>query len=719
MDAKFDTIIWAKPPLREEREISDFEQPDGTIYLNPALSFLEFNRRVLQMARDTETPLLERLRFLTICSTNLDEFFEIRVAGRKERQALGIAHPEPDGLSIPETLKRISEAAHEFVAEQYRILQKELLPSLENAGIRVLRRASWDEKQKEWVRDFFHQEVFPVLTPKGLDPAHPFPRILNKSLNFIVSLEGTDAFGRGSRFAVVQVPRSLPRVIAMPTDSGEGSYDFVLLSSIVHDQVEELFPGMKITGCHQFRVTRNSDLWVDEEDIEDLLDALKGELGSRNYGAAVRLELAESCPDEIADFLLSEFELTRDDLYQVDGPVNLNRLAAVYDRVGRPDLKYPPFIPGSDYDPEKGPDIFKLIRQGDILLHHPYQSFRPVVELVTQAAADPDVLAIKQTLYRTDSQSQMARALIDAAKAGKDVTAVVELRARFEEAANIDLATRLQEVGANVVYGVVGFKTHAKMLLVVRREAGKLRYYVHLGTGNYHIKTAQLYTDFGLLTCDQDTGEDVHKLFMQLTGLGKVNNIRKILHSPFTLEKSLIELIEREAESATEGRPARIIARMNALSETRVIQALYRASQAGVSIDLIVRGVCCLRPGIPGVSDSIRVRSIVGRFLEHSRVFHFHAGGKGLTFCSSADWMPRNLYRRVETCFPIEQPALQERVVNEGLLTYLEDNSEAWILRSDGRYERCEPLGEAPRAAQQVLLRKHAAQRASSSNPNG
>lgn len=704
---------------REEKVIPEIDKSDRTIYLNPALSFLEFNRRVLHLARDADTPLLERLRFLTICSTNLDEFFEIRVAGRKERQALGLSHPEPDGLSIPETLKRISEVAHEFVAEQYRVLQEELLPALAEKGIRLLRRAEWSPSQQEWVRTFFQDEVLPVLTPKGLDPAHPFPRILNKSLNFIVSLEGADAFGRSSRFAVVQVPRSLPRVISIPSEYAQGPHDFVLLSSVVHDQVNELFPGMNVTGCHQFRVTRNSDLWVDEEDIEDLLDALKGQLGRRNYGAAVRLELADSCPDDIADFLLSEFELTREDLYQVNGPVNLNRLAAIHDRVARPDLKYAPFIPGSDYDAEKGVDIFRQIRQGDILLHHPFQSFGPVVELVTQAAADPDVLAIKQTLYRTDSHSQMAKALIDAARVGKDVTAIVELRARFEEAANIDLATRLQEVGANVVYGVVGFKTHAKMLLIVRREGGKLRYYVHLGTGNYHVKTAQLYTDFSLLTADQEIGEDVHKLFMQLTGLGKVSHINKLLHSPFTLEKTLVELIEKEAESARAGRPARIIARMNALSDTSVIRALYRASQAGVSIDLVVRGVCCLRPGITDISDNIRVRSIVGRFLEHSRVFHFHADGRGLTFCSSADWMPRNLYRRVETCFPIENAALQERVVDEGLLTYLDDNSEAWILQPDGRYEKCEPLGEAPRSAQQVLLRKHAVQRATNSNPSG
>jgi polyphosphate kinase len=719
MSTEQTTLAPAESSIAVRRESPDIVKSDPTIYLNPELSFLEFNRRVLHMTKDQGTPLLERLRFLTICSTNLDEFFEIRVAGLKERLALGLTQPESDGLSMPETLKRVSEVAHDFVSEQYRILQEQLLPRLAESGIRVLRRPAWDESQKQWVRNFFRDEVLPVITPKGLDPAHPFPRIPNKSLNFIISLEGADAFGRSSRFAVVQVPRSLPRVIGMPADVSGGTTDFVLLSSVVHDQVGELFPGMEVTGCHQFRVTRNSDLWIDEEEIEDLLDALKGQLGGRSYGAAVRLELADSCPDDIADFLLSEFELTREDLYQVNGPVNLHRLAAIYEGVGRPDLKFPTFIPGSGVSAEKGVDIFRRIREGDILLHHPYQSFAPVVELVSSAAIDPDVLAIKQTLYRTDSHSVMAQSLIDAAKAGKEVTAVVELRARFDEAANIDLATRLQEVGANVVYGVVRFKTHAKMLLIVRRESGRLRYYCHLGTGNYHIKTAQLYTDFSLLTCDQETGEDVHKLFMQLTGLGKVTKVKHLLHSPFTLERTILGLIEAEAVNARAGKPARIIARMNSLSEPRVIRALYQASQAGVPIDLVVRGVCCLKPGIPDISENIRVRSIVGRFLEHSRVFFFHADGRRLTYCSSADWMPRNLYRRVETAFPIDQPALRERVIDEGLLMYLDDNESAWTLQSDGHYEKCQPLTDAPRAAQQMLLRQHAAQLADNSIPSG
>ncbi|MEW5874542.1 MAG: polyphosphate kinase 1 [Candidatus Zixiibacteriota bacterium] len=689
---------------------------DPQYYLNRELSFLEFNRRVLYLAESTSTPLLERLRFITICSTNLDEFFEIRVAGRKEQLSLGLSEGDPDQLAPRQMLKQISEVAHEFVARQYRVLQEEILPALETQGVRLLRRGAWTVRQQDWVRDFFNAEVLPVMTPKGLDPAHPFPRILNKSLNFIVSLEGTDAFGRRSRFAVVQVPRCLPRVLAFPKEVAESAYDFVLLSSVIHDRVEELFPGMTVTGCHQFRVTRNSDLWVDEEEVDDLLRALKGELGSRNYGAAVRLEVADSCPEPMTAFLLEQFQLEPSDLYQVNGPVNLHRLMAIHDMVSRPDLKYPPFIPGqASIDGET--DIFEKIREGDILLHHPYQSFAPVMELIRQAAADPNVLAIKQTLYRTGTDSPMIGALIDAAKMGKEVTAVVELRARFDEAANIDLATRLQEVGANVLYGVVGYKTHAKMVLVVRRESGRLRFYVHLGTGNYHLKTAQAYSDFSLLTYNQEIGEDVHKLFMQLTGLGKVSNIHKIQHSPFTLHTTLLNLIDQETQRAREGKSAAIMARMNSLSEPEIIEALYRASRAGVSIDLIVRGICCLRPGVPGVSENIRVRSILGRFLEHSRVFYFHAGGRGLTYCSSADWMPRNLHRRVETCFPIEDPSLRERVLEEAITTYLDDQVEAWLLGSDGHYHLKAGLEGTLRNAQEILLAKHAVQRNVSSNP--
>ncbi len=691
---------------------------DPRLYINREMSFLEFNRRVLHLSKDPSTPLLEKLRFLTICSTNLDEFFEIRVAGRKEQVALGLGQDDQDGLTSQQLLDRISTVAHEMVAEQYRVLQEDILPDLADEGIRILRRDEWTESQREWVSGFFHREVFPVVTPKGLDPAHPFPRILNKSLNFIVSLKGTDAFGRHSRFAVVQVPRSLPRVIKLPTEISENQYNFVLLSAVIHDHVEELFPGMAVTGCYQFRATRNSDLWVDEEEIDDLLHALKGELRSRNYAAAVRLEVAENCSDEMTQYLLRQFHLEQGDLYQVNGPVNMHRMVTIYDMVDRPDLKYPTFIPGMPANMNKNSDIFERIRNSDILLHHPYQSFTPVLELVRQAARDPDVLAIKQTLYRTGSDSPTVDALIDAARAGKEVTAIVELRARFDEAANIDLATRLQEAGANVVYGVVGYKTHGKMVLVLRREHERLRFYVHLGTGNYHVKTTLAYTDFSLLTCDEDLGQDTHKLFMQLTGLGRFGDIHKILHSPFTLENGLLQLIRAETKRARDGKSAAIMAKMNSLSEPRIIRELYAASQAGVSIDLVVRGICCLRPGIPGVSENIRVRSILGRFLEHSRAFYFHAGGKGVTYCSSADWMPRNLYRRMESCFPIDDPELRERVREEALTIPLEDNCQAWTLDHDGRYHRCQPNdGDERRATHERLLDRYTIQRTISSKP--
>ncbi|MBD3299474.1 MAG: polyphosphate kinase 1 [candidate division Zixibacteria bacterium] len=691
---------------------------DPSLYINRELSFLEFNKRVLHLSKDPNTPLLEKLRFLTICSTNLDEFFEIRVAGRKEQVALGLGQDDQDGLTSQQLLERISVVAHEMVTEQYRVLQEEILPALADEGIRILKRDEWTESQREWVYGFFHGEVFPVVTPKGLDPAHPFPRILNKSLNFIVSLKGTDAFGRHSRFAVVQVPRSLPRVIKLPTEISGNQYDFVLLSAVIHDRVEELFPGMTVTGCYQFRATRNSDLWVDEEEVDDLLHALKGELRSRNYAAAVRLEVAENCSEEMTQFLLRQFHLEQDDLYQVNGPVNMHRMVAIHDMVDRPELKYPTFIPGMPANMNKDSNIFERIRNSDMLLHHPYQSFTPVLELVRQAARDPNVLAIKQTLYRTGSDSSTVDALIDAARTGKEVTAIVELRARFDEAANIDLATRLQEAGANVVYGVVGYKTHGKMVLVVRREHERLRFYVHLGTGNYHAKTTLAYTDFSLLTCDEELGQDTHKLFMQLTGLGRFGDVHKILHAPFTLENGLLQLIRAETKRARDGQSAAIMAKMNSLSEPRVIRALYEASQAGVSIDLVVRGICCLRPGIPGVSENIRVRSILGRFLEHSRAFYFHAGGKGVTYCASADWMPRNLYRRMESCFPIDDPELRERVYEEALTIPLEDNCQAWTLDREGQYHRGAPRdGEERRPTQERLLERYTIQRTLSSKP--
>ncbi|HSP01292.1 MAG TPA: polyphosphate kinase 1, partial [Thioalkalivibrio sp.] len=608
--------------------MNDIDLSNPELYLNRELSLLAFNRRVLDLAKDESMPLLERLRFLCISSTNLDEFFEVRVAGLKQQVQLGVNTPGPEGLSAAEQLLRVGAQAHDLVDDQYATLNEILIPALGLENIRFVRRTNWNAEQAAWVKDLFHRELLPVLSPLGLDPAHPFPRILNKSLNFIVTLEGKDAFGRESRMAVVQAPRSLPRLIRLPREIAKGELDFVFLSSILHAHVGDLFQGMQVTGCYQFRLTRNSDLFVREEEIDDLLMALEGELPQRNYGEAVRLELADNGPAPVADFLMRQFKLSPEDVFQVNGLVNLNRLLAVPDMVERPDLKFSAFTPSLPPNLPAGADVFQTIRHGDVLLHHPYQSFMPVVEFLRQAARDPDVLAIKQTLYRTGLRSQLVDILIEAAQEGKEVTVVVELRARFDEEANIQLANRLQDAGAHVVYGVVGYKTHAKLAMVVRREKGRIVRYVHLGTGNYHAGTARAYTDFGLLTADKTIGDDVHKVFQQLTGLGKVSKLKKLLQAPFTLHSGILERIDRETEHARAGRPARIMARMNSLIEPRIIQALSRASQAGAKVDLMVRGVCSLRPGVPGVSENIQVRSVMGRFLEHSRVFHFENGGE-------------------------------------------------------------------------------------------
>lgn len=686
----------------------DLKQPD--LYLNRQLSLLEFNHRVLlQALDDSSTPLLERLKFLCISSTNLDEFFEIRVAGLKQAMEIGSIQAGPDNRAPQELLRVIGTRAHALVAQQYSALNDVLTPKLAENSIRFLRRSEWTPEVRAWVREYFEGSLAPVLSPIGLDPAHPFPQVLNKSLNFIVSLEGKDAFGRNSGLAVVQAPRALPRVIQLPPElEGNGPHDFVFLSSVIHAHVNDLFPGMKATGCFQFRVTRNSDLFVDEEEVDDLLRAMEGELLSRRYGDAVRLEVAANCPEYMSDFLLNEFELGRDDLYQVDGPVNVNRLLAVYDLVDRPELKYPSFTPGLPGRLSRGSNLFEVMRERDVLLHHPFQSFAPVVDFLRQAAADPDVVAIKQTLYRTGPDSALVDHLVAAARAGKEVTVVVELRARFDEEANIKLANRLQEAGAHVVYGVVGHKTHAKMVLVVRREKQQFRKYVHLGTGNYHSRTARLYTDYGLLTADDKLTQDVHQVFLQLTSLGKVSRLQKLLESPFTLHEGLIAKIEREMELAHAGRPGRIIVKVNSLVEPRIIQALYAAAMAGVSIDLIVRGMCCLRPGVPGISENIRVRSIVGRFLEHPRVFYFGNDGKPELYLASADWMERNFFRRVETCFPLEAKDARDRVVRD-LEYYLRDNTQAWLLQPDGSYRRVEPAeGEEAFSAQQALLAEYA-----------
>jgi polyphosphate kinase len=680
--------------------------PSPDLFINRELSQLAFNRRVLELAEDESVPLLERLRFLCISSTNLDEFFEIRVAGLKQQVALGISRAGPDGLSPQEQLAQINEQAHKLVDDQYRVLNAILIPALDAEDIRFVRRSEWNEAQAKWVKNYFIRELFPVLSPLGLDPSHPFPRILNKSLNFVVTLEGKDAFGRDSGVALVQAPRSLPRLIRLPERISRKGHHFVFLSSILHTHVGELFPGMQVLGCAQFRATRNSDLFVAEEEIDDLLIALQGELPSRNYGDAVRLEVADNCSERATRFLLQKFRLQPEDLYRVNGPVNLNRLLALYDFVDQPELKYSPFIPALPRAlVMRGSNLFERIARADILLHHPYQSFTPVVEFVRQAAADPNVLAIKQTLYRTEARSELVELLIAAARAGKEVTAVIELRARFDEEANIKLANRLQDAGAHVLYGVIDHKTHAKLILVVRREKHRLKRYVHLGTGNYHAGTARTYSDFGLLTSDRVIGEDVHKIFQQLTGLGRVSRLKKLLQSPFTLHKELLNKIEREIDFAAAGKTAHIMARMNALIEPQIIQALYRASQAGVKIELIVRGICGLRPGIPGVSDHITVRSVMGRFLEHARVYYFHNDGDPEVYCSSADWMPRNFFRRVEACFPIEDERLRDRVIDESLLRYLADNTQAWELQQDGSYKRLRPGNRKPRSAQTELLK--------------
>ncbi|MEM7404528.1 MAG: polyphosphate kinase 1 [Pseudomonadota bacterium] len=683
-------------------------QPDAGApehFVNRDLSLLEFNRRVLEHALDPDTPLLERVLFLCICCSNLDEYFEVRVSGVKKRAEFGSARPDPDGLSATQILAHISEAAHELVARQYLLLNEELLPSLESAGVRFLRREQWSAAQAEWIKRYFDEEVLALLTPMGLDPAHPFPMVLNKNLNFIVTLSGKDAFGRAIDRAIVQVPRSLPRLMMLPDeDPRQSRKDLVFLSSVIHAHVSDLFPGMEITGCYQFRVTRDADLLLDDEEVEDLMRALEGELPERRFGEEVRLEVDEKMPAELREFLRQQFSLSDDEVYQVNGPVNLGRLQAIYRMLNRPDLKHPPFTPGMPGRLGRSSNIFETIRAGDLLLHHPYESFSPVVELLRQAAADDNVLAIKQTLYRTGPNSVIVDALVDAARGGKEVTVIIELRARFDEEANIDLANRLHAAGAHVAYGVVGYKTHAKMLLVIRREAGELRRYAHLGTGNYHASTARLYTDFGLLTCDVEITQDVHKLFQQLTGLGKMSKLKKLLQSPFTLHKAMLQHIAREADHARAGKPARIIAKMNALTEREVIEALYRASQAGVQIDLIIRGACCLRPGIPGVSETIRVRSIVGRFLEHTRIFYFENNKDPQVFCASADWMDRNLHLRVETCFPIPEKRLRKRVIEHGLMAYLRDNTEAWEMRADGSYVRLSPDADEPFSAQQTLV---------------
>ena len=655
------------------------------------LSLLEFNRRVLAQAEDKNVPLLERLRFLCIVSSNLDEFFEVRMAWLKREDKLHPRRKLDNGKMPSETIADVTKAARSLIRHQYDLFNNVLQPELAQEGIFFYRRRNWTDTQKKWIEDYFDRELLPILTPIGLDPSHPFPRPLNKSLNFAVELDGTDAFGRPSGMAIVQAPRILPRVVPLPAELCEGGSGFVFLSSILHAHVGKLFPGMTVKGCHQFRLTRDSDLTVDEEDLKNLRAAIQNELHDREYGDGVRLEVADTCPPHIHDFLLAQFKLTSAELYQVKGPVNLVRLNAVPDLVDRPDLKFPARGAGRLKALRKNGSIFKLAKQSPILLHHPYQSFDPVVHMIREAAADPAVLAVKMTIYRTGSNSELVRALMKAALAGKQVTVVVELMARFDEANNVNWAQQLENAGAHVVYGVFGYKIHAKMALVIRRENGALKRYAHLGTGNYHQGTSRIYTDFGIITDDDQITADVNTLFMEITGLGKPGRLNKLYQSPFTLHKMVINRIRQETAHAKAGKPARITAKMNSLIEPSVIDALYQASAAGVQVDLIVRGMCTLRPGVKGLSENIHVRSIVGRQLEHSRIYCFHNNGADDTFISSADWMGRNFFRRIEVATPVTTPTLKKRVIHEGLTMALDDNTHAWLMQPDGSYIRATP----------------------------
>ncbi|MGA1096438.1 MAG: polyphosphate kinase 1 [Burkholderiaceae bacterium] len=663
-------------------------------FINRELSLLAFNERVLSLAMDPAVPLLERLRYVCIVSSNLDELFEIRVSGLKAKLKQQPTAAEADGSTAEESFNKIAARAQQLVAQQYEVLNNSILPQLAERDVVLHFLADFSAQQREWAHKYFMEEVLPVLTPIGLEPSHPFPRVLNKSLNFIVTLEGDDSYGRSSKLAVLQAPRILSWVTPVPKDISGHRFGFMMLGSIVHNGVGELFPGMTVTGIYQFRVTRNSDLFVDDEEVTDLREALRGELSQRQFGDAVRLEVSDTMPEDVVHRLLSEHHLTEKDCYRVKGPVNLVRMMNIPDLIDMPELKFPAYTPvyPSSFSAQ---EPFELIAKSDLLVHHPYESFSTVTDFIAAAARDPAVVAISMTIYRTGQTSEIMESLITAARSGKEVTAVVELMARFDEETNISWASRLENVGAHVVFGVVGNKTHAKMCLVVRREKTGLKRYVHLGTGNYHPRTARLYTDFGLFTADPMLCADAHEVFHQLTGLGKARPLRKLWQSPFTLHSQIIKAIRREVAIAKSGGRALVIAKMNSLVEPEVIEALYKASQAGVKVDLIVRGVCMLRPGIKGLSDNIRVRSVIGRFLEHSRIFYFRNNGADDLYLSSADWMDRNFFRRVEIAVPVLNRTLKQRVLREGFRVHLQPSAQAWQMRPDGSYELKRPRGSA------------------------
>jgi polyphosphate kinase len=664
-------------------------------FLNRELSWLEFNQRVLDEALDPNNPLLERLKFFCIVSSNLDEFFEVRVAGLKQQIESDVVERSPDGLTASEAFRAITKRVRRMVHDQYACWREQLCPLLAKNGIRVLEISELEPGDEAWLQNYYHAQVRPVLTPLAIDPAHPFPQLLNKSLNLIVRLEMRRGQEMLKHLAVVQIPRILPRMVELPRN--DGRRDYVYLGRLIGHFLADLFPGTRLLGFWPFRVTRNSELYIDDEETVNLLKAVENELHNRRKGDAVRLETEPDCPAAIREVLLKTLRLSEDDLYLIDGPLNPTRLMALYSGDHSPELRDPPFVAPGPAALRGRPDVFTAIRQGDILLHHPYEHFSSVVGFLEQAATDPEVLAIKQTLYRTGGDPRIIGALESAVHNGKQVTAVVELRARFDEANNIQWARQLEESGVHVVYGLVGYKIHAKSTLVVRREGHDIRRYLHLSTGNYNPTTARLYTDLGLLTCRPEFGEDATNFFNLLTGICQFQPMRKLVVAPFEFLDRILQLIERETENARRGLPARIIAKINSLAAIEVIQALYRASQAGVEIDLIVRGTCCLRAGVKGLSENIRVRSIVDRYLEHSRIYYFENACQPQVFLSSADWLPRNFFRRIELAFPIEDGRLRDRLIREVLGTILADNTKARFLQPDGSYRRAVPgEGEKP-----------------------
>jgi len=703
-DPKGETQALETPPQPSER----FSDPRN--FINRELSWLEFNRRVLEEAQDPTQPLIERVKFLTIFSSNLDEFFEIRVAGIKQQIESETSDVGPDGLSPTETFNSIRRVVSEMVATQYALWNNELLPQLAENGIRVREVSQLSAKRAAWAHRYFQQEVFPMLTPLAVDASHPFPQLLNKSHNLFVRAKAQR--GGEPLHAIVQVPRVVPRLIAMPRKEANEPWDYIYLASLIKQHISELFPGLILEGVHPFRVTRNSDLYIDEEEAENLLRTIEQELRRSSRGDAVRLEVEADCPRDFRDLLLEFFDLTEADVYKADGPLSMTHLMPLITNDAFANLKDRPFQPGRDPALPPHADIFEVLRRQDVLLHHPYDSFDPIVDLIEEAAQDPQVLALKITLYRTSGDSPIVEALIEAANAGKQVTAIVELRARFDEAVNIQWARRLEEAGAHVIYGVVGLKTHCKALLIVRRDADRLRHYVHLGTGNYHPRTARIYTDFSFLTTEPQLTDEVAIVFNTLTGLSGYPGLKKLMVAPFDLKQRLIGLIQRERDHALAGKPARIIAKLNSLVDQEIIEKLYQASCADVTIDLIVRGICCLRPKIPDLSENIRVISIVGRFLEHSRIYYFSNDGQPNLFLSSADWMPRNFLRRVELAFPVENPALRDNLINEVLPRFLNDRVKSRELQPDGSYRRLKPEGPETRAQAQWHFRERSRERA-------